>query len=86
MKRPLEDDLPESMAQMSLKSKKRMINILPSIKILEPEPLLPKLTLNPEHSQLVLYKTIPLHNGELLEHNALPNAEANDKESDMEWE
>jgi hypothetical protein len=87
MKRHREDDLPESMSQMSLKPKKRMqrMDALPPIRILQPEPQLPKLILNPEHSQLVLYKSIPT-----LVTDQEPSVDEEpsvyDKESAMEWE
>lgn len=81
MKRRYEDELHESMAQMSLRPKKLMLemDILPPINMLQPEPQLPKFTLNPEHSQLILYKSIPPPTSEPLDTENL-------QDTQMEWE
>ena len=61
-KRPFSEieELPESLAQMTIAPKRMILemDILPPISILDQKLDLPPMTLNPEHSQLVLYKSI----------------------------
>ena len=89
------EDLPEVMAQMSISPKRLTLemDILPPIKVLESNPFLPQLriTLNPEHSQLILYKpvlTLP-NQGDRKEKNeriAEVKSNAIVNQSEMDWE
>lgn len=81
-----DDDLPESLAQMTIQPKRIMleIDILPPIRLLKAEPLLPKLTLNPEHSQLILYKSISIHPQDSQSDSTQPEEVSEVQE--MEWE
>ena len=87
------EELPDSLAQMTISSKRIMLDldILPPIQILEYKSDLPPMTLNPESSQLVLYKSITLID-QLKENQEIKESDPNEKsknlnqEIDMDWE